>query len=1001
MLPRFSLPISAAAAAFASLWLAPFGSAREIEFNRDIRPILSNNCFHCHGPDDKKRDADLRLDSFEGATADLGGYAAVVPGKPDESELLLRVTEEAGDDLMPPAKSKKPPLTGEQVALLREWIAQGAKYEGHWAFLPIRKDPPPAIDDPWVRNGIDRFILARLRAEGIAPSPEAPREILLRRVYLDLTGLPPTPEELAAFLADPRPDAYERAVEALLENPHYGERWGRHWLDQARYADSDGYAIDGERQMWPYRDWVIRALNDDMPFDQFTIEQLAGDLLPNPTKAQRAATAFHRNTLINQEGGSDPEQFRVEALMDRTHTTGAVWLGLTVGCAQCHTHKFDPITQREYYQLYAFFNGSSDRNNRGEEIEVAEGELIGEANAPQLTEGERAKLFAAWEERERERLRQALGGSAPVRWEPASLAHADTASGSGFERESDGSLRVKRGYQKKEAYSLELRPAGNPVAAVRLRVLTDRSLPQQGPGTAGNGNFVLTDFSVRQGDAEIPIAAAWADHAQPGYPAEAMIDGDAQSGWAINVGKGSAKDAKMNAPHEATFVLARPADPAAGPLRLTMRHDLHDDYHVGRFAIDLSEHAPASPGGGSEALLAALEADPNKRTKAQREALDAAFAQAEPRARRQAPGAAKAKLMVMKELPKRRETYLFTRGDFTRPDQELGELQPAVFQAVAPAFPGGADATRLDLAKWLIAPENPLTARVTINRFWMRYFGIGIVETEEDFGTQGSFPTHPELLDWLARQFMENGWSMKAMHRLIATSAAYRQSSHERPELAEKDPRNLLIARQSRLRVDAEIVRDLALAASGLLDPTVGGPSVRPPQPDGVYAFTQNKKSWKAATGADRYRRGMYTMFFRSAPYPLFANFDTPDFQTTCTRRNRSNTPLQALNVANDPAFVEFFQGLALRMIRESDSLEGAIDRAFALALSRPPSEKERAILTGYAKEQARSFEGDPAAAEALLTPALKAENAKAAQAAALVCVARAILNSDNFITRE
>ena len=755
-----------------------------VRFNEHIRPILSNQCFACHGPDDKHRDADLRLDKREGALADLGGYSAVVPGKPDASELVKRIISDDRDEVMPPPKSKKPRLPAREVALLKKWIEQGAEYEGHWAFLPIQKGEPA----PGAANPIDAFVLKRLAAEGVKPSPEADPATLCRRLFLDLIGLLPTPEEVDAFTKNPD---VAKLVDKLLASPHYGERWGRHWLDQARYADSDGYAVDGFRAVWPYRDWVIRAVNDDMPFDRFTVEQLAGDLLPNPTKSQLVATGFHRNTLINAEGGSDPEQFRVEAVMDRVSTTGLVWLGLTIGCAQCHTHKFDPITHREYYQFLAFFNQGEDRNSKGATVLVSAGELAGKV--PETKED-------AVGSGELERLQD--------EWEAAQLAK---------------------------------------------------------PENAGS----------KLGEA----------------------------------------------------------------LRL----------------LDAARSGP------------------------QRKLVKDAFEKAEPKARKKRignsdPEALLVEQMIMRDLKNPRENYLFLRGDFTRPDKAGGLLQPGVIAAVNAS--GKTDfKNRLDLAKWLVDPKNPLTARVTMNRVWMRYFGKGLVETEDDFGTQGSAPSHSELLDWLASEFINRGWSMKAMHRVIVTSATYRQSSHARPDLAERDPRNILLARQERLRVESEIVRDAALCASGLLNPEIGGPSVRPPQPDGVYSFTQNAKAWKTSEGPARFRRGLYTTFYRSAAYPLNTTFDAPNFQTTCTRRARSNTPLQSLTLANDPAFLEMARALGERMQREGIDTDARLKRGFLLTLGRAPSEKELAILRTYvATEDAPD---------------------------AFFSAARVLLNIDNFITRE
>ena len=720
-----------------------------IEFNKDIRPILSNHCFSCHGPDKRARKADLRLDTYEGAIRDLGGYSAIAPGDPDKSEILLRTMHSDPKELMPPPKSKIPKLDSEKIRLLTQWIKEGANYQTHWAFSPIANP---------IRNNkehlIDHFISKRLKKEGMALSERADPYTLIRRLYLDLTGLLPSPEEVSTFVNDPSERSYENLVDGLLKNPHYGERWGRHWLDQARYADSHGYTSDSERQMWPYRDWVINALNKDMGFDQFTIEQIAGDLLPDATKNQIAATAFHRNTLISQEGGSDPEQFRVEATMDRVNTTGAVWLGLSVGCAQCHDHKFDPISQREYYEMYAFFNSAEDRNNTGPTIPVIEGELI---NATEKNEKNKANL------------------------------------------------------------------------------------------------------------------------------------------------------------------------------------------------------------------------------------------------------------MVMRDKKDPRETFLLKRGDFTTPDKKIGQLSPSFISAITPNNGQKTKVrSRLDLAKWLVNPKNPLTSRVTVNRTWMRYFGKGIVETEEDFGTRGSLPSHPDLLESLSSYFIDSGWSMKKLHRLIVTSKTYRQSSKMSPESLKSDPGNYLLSRQSRIRLDAEIIRDAALSASGLLSKKIGGPGIRPPQPSGIYAFTQNKKNWNTTTGPDRYRRGMYIVFFRSAPYPLFGTFDVPDFQTTCTRRARSNTPLQALNISNDPAFIEFAQGLALRTIQkipgEADkTLDERIRLAFKLALSRAPTDREFKTLINYAIEFAKDISTKDGGEDtkSLISEAIIKSGIPLNQGAALVAASRAILNTDNFITRE
>lgn len=993
--------VAAAVVSFSALTAAA-DVPEKVRFNEHIRPILSNNCFSCHGPDDKHREADLRLDDRAAAIE----YGALTPGAPDESLLLERVVSDDPDLVMPPPHSKKPRLTAEQVAILRRWIEQGAQYEGHWAFLPLANVTPPAVQQTsWPQNPIDHWILARLEKEGVAPSPEADRATLIRRVSLDLIGLLPSPEEVAAFVSDPDPAAYERLVDRLLASPHFGERWGRHWLDQARYADSNGYTIDSPRTMWPYRDWVIQAINDDKPFDQFTIEQLAGDLLPNPTKSQFIATAFHRNTLINEEGGTDPQQFRHEAVVDRVNTTGAVWLGLTLGCAQCHSHKFDPISHQEYYELFAFFNQTTDVNNRGATVRVAPGEMFGVPAAPPTTisEAELAERQTAWEAAQLAKLDHP---AAPVVWTPVTYLEYETRSGAPLQLLDDGSLLCDDRAGPKDTFRILLETTESQVAAVRIRTLTHPSLPKNGPGRASNGNFVLTRVTLRVNGQEQPFATAYADHQQPGYPVTAVLDDDPKSGWAINVGPKST--AKMNANHEAVLTLNKPIEVAGQPLELELRHELHDEYLIGRFAIDVSATAPAPPLGINVELEAALRTPPDKRTAAQAAQVRAAFEQDDPVARsvkkaKDEFAAKQADVMIMKELDKLRPTYVYQRGDFLRPDLAAGPLQPDVPDAIPPALPPASQRNRLDLARWLVDRHNPLTPRVTMNRVWMRYFGRGLVETEEDFGTQGTPPTHPELLDWLAGELIRQGWSLKAMHRLIVTSATYRQSSAFRPELHEIDPRNLLLARQERVRVEAEIVRDAALSASGLLTPTVGGPGVRPPQPDGVYAFTQNAKPWTPATNGDRYRRAMYTLFFRSAPHPMFTTFDAPDFQTVCTRRLRSNTPLQALTVANDEAFLEFAQGLAARVLREVPDQDASarLRRIFVLCLCREPSAKELAVLEDYYHRQWTEFAENTERAKMLFPEGLASPETPVEVVAALVCASRVVLNTDSFITRE
>jgi len=987
-------------------------ATQEVSFNRDIRPILSDRCMYCHGPDEKNRKAGLRLDTFEGATKDRGGYRAIVPGKPDESELMRRITSHEAGEVMPPPAAKKSPISVAEADLLRRWIAQGAQYQGHWAFQALSPIAPPAVKrTDWIRNGIDNFILARLEREGLTPSPQADARTLIRRLSLDLTGLLPAPAEVDQFAIEfskadraGQDRLYAALVDRMLASPHYGERWGRHWLDQARYADSNGYTIDGERVMWPYRDWVIRALNEDKPFDRFTMEQLAGDLLPAPddparAKAQLVATGFHRNTVINEEGGVDPEQARVEQVMDRVSTTGAVWLGLTVGCAQCHSHKYDPISHREYYQMFALFNSTMDYNNLGPTVFVGKGEMFGrrepEAAPKPLSQSE-------WEKSEIARLEKSAAVSAPakpVEWLPFRVIKYDTEAGGPLRQLADGSFQVTKNGSPNDAYRL-LGTIDRPgVPAVRLTVLPVEGVPAGGSGLGRDGSFVLSEFYIESEGGGNRFAEAFAAEEQPGWPARTATDNDRRTGWSVGGGRARAAS-------EAIFVFGPQKKFDSRQIQFVLRHDAQAESGIGRFRIEIASEVPHDARGA--ALLAALRTPAGGRNAAQREMISAEFASAQAVMEKQSGSAVMA--MVMREIAEPRESFIFARGDFTRPDKAAGRLEPNVFAAIAPSLPAGGKArTRLDLAKWLVDPRNPLTPRVTINRIWMRYFGRGIVETEEDFGTQGAQPTHPELLDWLAGEFIRQGWSMKSMHRLIVTSATYRQSSKVRtdePRLAEIDPRNLLLARQERLRVEAEVVRDAALSASGLLNPRIGGPSVRPPQPDGVYTFTQVNKRWATATNEDRYRRALYTFFVRSAPYPLFTTFDSPDFQTVCTRRARSNTPLQSLTLANDAAFIEIGRGLATRLVRDlpggfAARLDDRLRYAFRLTLAREPEAAEIAALRGYVERQVKSFEARPDSAEGLAGEDLVAGGMTRAQAASLTAAARVLFNTDNFITRE
>ena len=945
-----------------------------IDFVRDVRPILSNHCYRCHGPDEEKLEAGLRLDTPPPVQAEKSS-SAIIPGQPDTSEVVLRVKHADPELRMPPVEAGRA-LTPAEIATLERWIEQGARYEQHWAFRPVRRPEVPGSpsQSAWVRNPIDAFVLQKLEALRITPAPEADRETLLRRVSLDLLGLPPTLEEIEAFLADTSPQAYEQMVDRLLASPHYGERWGRHWLDQARYADTNGYTIDSERSIWPYRDWVIQALNEDKSFAEFTVEQLAGDLLPNPTRDQLIATGFHRNTLVNQEGGTDAEQFRNEAVVDRVNTTGAVWLGLTVGCAQCHNHKYDPLTLREYYQLFAFFNSGQDVNQVTPTLSLPSPEQQAQLAA---LDSRLRKVREEFKASEQQQQSAEPSGSASTFWETPEGPSVHSEAGAGFEALEDRSWLVSGNNGDSDTYTITLATRLERITAVKLETLTHASLPKQGPGRAGNGNFVLNEIELRTGQETANWTQSRADHSQSGYPVEHAIDGKPETGWAINVSQGS-----MNVNRSALFLCKPMAVPAQGGVTLSLVFgDKPAGYNIGRFRISLSDR-PAD-----ELLPGEVEKSHYEKTIAELEA------------ERKKLQASIASTMIMRDLPHPRETRVLIRGDFLRPADLVIPGTPAMLNPLEPAH-DDIPLNRLDLARWLVDRENPLTARVFVNRAWSHYFPRGLVETENDFGMQGSLPTHPELLDWLSAEFMESGWSMKGLHRMIVTSATYRQSSLARPELEEIDPDNKLLARQSRLRVDAEIVRDLGLSVSGLLHPRIGAPSVYPPQPDGVYDFTQRRANWPTSTGPDRYRRGMYTFFMRSAPHPLLTTFDTPGLSTTCTSRTRSNTPLQALTLANDAAMQEVYRAFGARLRERSASDEDRIRHGYRLCFTRLPDDEEFALAQSYLNRLRRDFAGSPEEARLVMAdPDAKPE--VASESATWVMLARLLMNLDEFITRE
>ena len=841
----------------------PPAAKSQADFSRDVEPLFRERCYTCHGP--QQQMSGLRLDSKAAALA--GGYSGPVikPGNSGESKLIHLVAGLKKDAIMPMVGQR---LTAEQVGLLRAWIDQGAEWpeeqgaaaeelpkakSTHWAFRPQQRPSVPNVrsnvrNRAWVRNPIDAFILAKLEAEGIEPSEEADRVALIRRLSFDLTGLPPTPEEVAQFLADQRPGAYERLVERLVASPHYGERWARQWLDLAHYADSDGYEKDNLRpHAWQWRDWVIQSLNRNMRFDQFTVEQIAGDLLPDATMQQRIATGFLRNTLTNREGGINKEEDRVKQVVDRTSTVGTVWIGVTMGCAVCHDHKYDPITQKDFYQLSAFFNTAMEKD-----IE------------------------------------------APRPWELGAY------------------LQGRAAYDKK-----------------RKALLEEYKVEEHQP-----------DW-----ERKVLLAAA-----NPG------VDPPYDSSW-------SSLEIELDGGQEIVKL-----DPA---LRTPKQRDKLT-YHFVRFS--------GEPFGEMKYKELKFKELLDKLKKLKEEY----------------PGLSEAQILV--ENPDPPKTHILIRGDYKNPGIEVQPDVPAVLNSI----PNGSNPSRLTLARWLVAKENPLTARVWVNRAWQELFGHGLVETSGDFGTQGTQPTHPELLDWLATEFMGNGWNMKGMHKLMVESATYRQSAKVRDDLQQRDAHNQLLARQTHLRLPAESVRDAALAASGLLNRTIGGKSARPPLPPEVMELGfWGKGKWKESTGADRYRRGLYTMFVRTTPYPQLVNFDAPESLLSCTQRERSTTPLQALNLLNDPVFVEAAQVMAVRILREErGSWEDRLNYAFRLSLGRDPHPQEKDRLAGYYQQQRQLLEKQTELADSLF-PAIEIEGVDPLEAAAWFGVCRLLLNLDEFITRS
>jgi hypothetical protein len=1012
---------------FCLLTAASVSRAQAVDFARDVQPILSDKCYHCHGPDGGSRKADLRLDVLDkklGPFAPRDGYAIVTPGSLDDSVLVMRITSDDPDVHMPPPASNRT-LSEKQVETLKKWVEQGAKWGKHWSFEPPRKPELPKVaNGAWARNDIDRFILARLEKEGLQPSPDAPRETLIRRVTLDLTGLPPTPEEVDAFVNDPSSDAYEKVVDRLLASPRYGERMVWEWLDLARYSDTNGYQNDPTRTMWPWRDWVVAAMNADMPYDQFVTWQLAGDLLPNATREQKLASGFNRNHTYNGEGGRIPEETRVENVLDRVDTTSTAFLGLTVGCARCHDHKYDPIAQKEYYQLYAYFNQCSE-DGRGKYTNLGnvppvvtvsskdEDDKLAELKkAVTVAEAKLAEEFPKVDARQAEWEQVARYEKG---WITATPASAKSTGGATMRTQWDGSVLVSGASPDTDVHEIVLRSDLPRVTAVKVDAIPDQSLPHGGPGRSpDSGNFVLTyveaeaiSLADRTQTKKLKFAAADATFTQEGFNVAGVLDENPKTGWAVLKAPDRMKMA-------AVMRLAEPVGFAGGAeikLRFHYAWANNKQHSMGRFKVSLNDGSALTPD-----VAAALAIDPDQRNDAQRKEIRDFYRnriERDETLKKLNDAVAKAKkaadkyednltrVMVMDDATPR-ETHMLDKGSYDKPLAKVEAGTPAVLHALSRE--GSAKNDRLALAKWLFDDANPLTARVTVNRYWQQFFGTGIVKTVDDFGVQGERPVHPQLLDWLAVQFRDSKWDVKAMHRLIVTSAAYRQSSKVSPELHEKDPENRLLARGARFRMPSVMLRDQALAASGLLVEKVGGPPVKPYQPPGIWEeATFGFIKYEQDKGDALYRRGLYTFWRRIVGPTEF--FDTSARNVCTVKPNRTNTPLHALTTMNDPTFVEAARKLAERVMKSSDSQspETRLELAYRLVMSRKPTTEERAVLLAGLERLRKEYGADKTAAAKLLSvgDSKRDEKLDAVDQAAWTGVCLTILNTDEALTKE
>jgi len=1052
------MPVLAVALSLAS---PPFGwpqtkavgesAASPLEFQKDIQPIFERNCYGCHGPNNQL--SGFRLDLKASALAGGSSGKDIIPGKPLESPLYARVAGLGGVSRMPMGGQPLDPVLVEKI---RRWISEGANWpdsapakavevpKQHWAFVSPKRPPVPKVNhSSWPHNPIDNFVLSRLERENLSPSPPADRVTLLRRLSLDLIGLPPTPEEVDAFVADRNKDAYEKQVERLLSSPHYGERWGRVWLDAARYADSDGYEKDKQRRVWFYRDWVVNALNRDLPYNQFIIEQIAGDLLPHSTQDQIVATGFLRNSMINEEGGVDPEQFRMEAMFDRMDAIGKGILGITIQCAQCHNHKFDPLTQEEYYRMFAFLNDSYEANvavyTPAEQMQRAE--IL---RRTREIEAGLQRSSPGWQQRIAQWEAQVKQGQ--PEWLVVRPTFDDLSTGGEkLLRLEDGSYLAQGYAPSQHKLKMTLKTDVQNITAFRLELLNDPNLPLNGPGRSLKGTCALTEFEVEAAPVSAPdkvtkvnFASATANIAQPEMPLEPIfddksgkrrvtgpvdyaIDGKEETAWGIDAGPG-----RRNQSREAVFLAAVPIANPGGTLLTIYLDESHGGWNsddnqtnnLGRFRLSITTTPGVTANPVPQNVREVLSIPREKRTPEQVQTVfgywrttipewQAANQQIAQIWKAYPEGSAQ---LVLQERDRPRETHVLTRGDFLKPASLVTPGVPAFLHPLPhDASWKNGQPTRLTFAEWLVDRRSPTTARSIVNRVWQAYFGIGLVATSENLGTQAEPPSHPELLDWLAVEFMDQGWSLKKLHRLIVTSATYQQSSRVTHQLYERDPYNRLLARGPRFRVEAEVVRDIELAASGLLNPKVGGPSVFPPAPSFLFLppASYGPKPWKESVDSDRYRRALYTFRYRSVPYPMLQVFDSPNGDTSCVRRARSNTPLQALTTLNESMALESARALAERaLISGGRSDEQRLTYAFRRCAARRPDPQETAELLGFLHKETRRFSDGELDSWAMLggNPALAAllpAGMTPAELAGWTALSRVLLNLDETITKE